>query len=293
MMSKYMQVVWMYLIGILIIFFGIIMLTLKTGPNSFVVMLVGLAIAAIGAAHGRRMRALGQMDVRQLVGEKGEEEKPKERRKEKEPAEAPQEAGEKPAGPGIGSVLGKFVGSLRSRAGGELSDGDIDSIEMEDMKRGNIAATSADEIELVCPKCMAENEEQNYYCFKCGNKLRKSQKEKGDEKSGITVEPGTISVVGDRKIAKVVICPKCNLANKVGDKYCWNCGKKIRSESASAAYAASVASATRAASPSVPRARHSLSEIDAIFREPAVRKKGRKGKRKAKTNLKNADEIKS
>ncbi|MFH0956612.1 MAG: zinc ribbon domain-containing protein [Candidatus Aenigmatarchaeota archaeon] len=290
MMSKYMQVVWMYLIGILIIFFGIIMLTMKSGPSSFLVMLVGLAVAAIGAAHGRRMRALGQMDVRQLVGERGEEETRKEMKKEKEPAEAQEE---KPAGPGIGSMLGKFVGSLRSRAGGELSEGDIDSIEMEDMKRGNIAATSADEIELVCPKCMAENEEQNYYCFKCGNKLRKSQKEKGGEKSGIAVEPGTISVVGDRKIAKVVICPKCNLANKVGDKYCWNCGKKIRSESASAAYAASVASATRAASPSVPRARHSLSEIDAIFSEPAGRKKGRKGKRKAKTNLKNADEIKS
>jgi ribosomal protein L40E len=287
MMSKYMQVVWMYLIGILIIFFGIIMLSMKSGPNSFIVMLVGLAVSAIGAAHGRRMRMLGQMDVQQLSGGKDEEEGKKERRKESAPAEEGQET---PAGPGIGSVLGKFVGSLRNRSGGELNEGDIENIEMEDMKRGNIVSTSADVIELVCPRCMAENEEKNYYCFKCGNKLRKSSKEKGGEKSGIAVEPGTISVVGDRKVAKVVICPKCNLANKVGDKYCWNCGKKIRSESASAVSAASAASA---AASSTPRTRHSLSEIDAIFREPAERKKGRKRKRRAKTNLKNADEIKS
>jgi hypothetical protein len=289
MMSKYMQVVWMYLIGILIIFFGIIMLTMKSGPNSFLVMLIGLAIAAIGAAHGRKMRSLGQLEMPQLPGEKGMDEEKKEKRKEKAQEEAPAE--EKPSGPGIGSAIGGFIGSLRNRQGGNLTEGDIENIEMEDMKRGSIVSTSADVIELVCPKCMAENEEQNYYCFKCGNKLRKTPREKNEEKSGIAVEPGTISVVGDKRVAKVVICPKCNLANKVGDKYCWNCGKKIRSDSASAVAAAAAPSAR----PS-PRMKHSLSEIDAIFNEPseAKVKRGRKGrKRKSKANLKSTDEIKS
>jgi predicted amidophosphoribosyltransferase len=162
----------------------------------------------------------------------------------------------------------------------------VDGIEMEDMKRGKIAAVNADVVQLVCPKCMAENQDKNVFCFKCGNRLRRKAAREGDEeKPQIDVEPGTISVVGDRKVAKVMICPKCNLPNKVGDKYCWNCGKKIRSDSAVAA--------SERAPRSMPRVK-GIPEIDAIFNETKPRKRKKRGRKaKGKTNLKSADEIKS
>lgn len=295
MMSKYMQVVWLYLIGIAIIFFGLIMLSMKSGPSSFIVMLMGLAVSAIGAAHGRRMRAMGQFDMGPAPkGEDGrqaenkgmteEEGAPEEMRREER--QAPADAGGA-GGMNLGSRFVKVMDIFRrGPEGPEVNEEVVDGIEMEDMKRGKIAAVSADVVELVCPKCMAENEDKNVFCFKCGNRLRRKGSKEGDEdRPEIAVEPGTISVVGDRKVAKVMICPKCNLANKVGDKYCWNCGKKIRSDSAVAVSARAQRDA--------PRVR-GIPEIDAIFsqgKQKRGKKRGRRGR--ARTNLKNADEIKS
>ncbi len=63
MMSKYLQVVWLYVIGIMIIFVGVYLLMLNSGPGSFIVMLVGLGVAAMGSAHGRKMRISGMAMV--------------------------------------------------------------------------------------------------------------------------------------------------------------------------------------------------------------------------------------
>jgi uncharacterized membrane protein YvbJ len=91
--------------------------------------------------------------------------------------------------------------------------------------------TEADIIEFVCPRCGAANEERNYFCFKCGNRLRRKTPSEDEAGTHLKVDPGTIEIVENQRVAKVVICPKCNVPNKVGDKFCWSCGKKIKSDS--------------------------------------------------------------
>ncbi len=237
MMSKYMQVVWLYLIGLLIIFVGIFTLISSPGPSSFVIMLVGLTVAALGAAHGRRMRMMGQFDIEQIMREKGlveEPEKPK-------PEDFPQQegAGEVPEGRSqaaavaMSTRLRELMMSFKKRPPQEpLSQEEIVQLEMSDIKEGKIVPTEADIIEFVCPMCGAANEERNYFCFKCGNRLRKKTPEEDQAgRTHLKVEPGSIELVENQRIAKLVICPKCNVPNRVGDKFCWSCGKKIRSES--------------------------------------------------------------
>jgi len=246
MMTKYMQVVWLYVIGLSIIFIGIYSLMTSPGPASFVIMLVGLGIAAIGAAHGRRMRTMGGFDMQQMMRDKGfGPEKPKQAAQEPHEAEeaAPEEekGNEAPkAGdfaPRPESALSKKISgitSIFSRGPQQepLTQDDIMRMEMEDIKEGRIVPAEADVIMLVCPKCGAENESQNLFCYKCGTRLRRlTPGEKETGRISLKIDPGAITVVDDHRVAKVVICPKCNAANKVGDKFCWNCGKKLRSDS--------------------------------------------------------------
>ena len=73
-------------------------------------------------------------------------------------------------------------------------------------------------------------DEKNFYCYSCGNKLRRKPSKDSKAKKDIPLEPGSIAVVGDQRVARVVICPKCNAANKQSDKFCFNCGKKLRAE---------------------------------------------------------------
>ncbi len=239
MMSKYMQVVWLYLIGLAIIFVGIFTLISSPGPTSFIIMLVGLGIAAMGAAHGRRMRMMGQLDIEQIMKEKGlqqeADEKPEpgdfpREEKAEEGDESPEEG--EPAGDEAGGRFGSFMQMFRRRPPEEpLTQEEIMHLEMGDMQEGRIVPTEADIIEFVCPRCGAANEERNYFCFKCGNRLRRKTPGEDDGGTHLKVEPGSIELVENQRVAKVVICPKCNVPNKVGDKFCWSCGKKIKSES--------------------------------------------------------------
>jgi rRNA maturation endonuclease Nob1 len=87
-------------------------------------------------------------------------------------------------------------------------------------------------IELVCPKCGAQNEDKNFYCFNCGNKLRRRPPNTPiiGEPIKIETEPGSIKVEGEKVVAHVMICPRCNKPNKETDKFCYSCGKKLKSE---------------------------------------------------------------
>jgi len=241
MMSKYLQVVWLYVIGILIIFVGLYLLIIKSGPSSFMVMLVGLGISAMGAAHGRRMKASGDMDLEELMRKKGLiDDEPEERPQKPVESATPQMEEPKmtePAAPREeekeeDEPKGRLRNMLRRQEGKSMPEQILEEMEMADIKSGKLLATQADEIELVCPKCAAANEEKNFFCFNCGNKLRrKSIKEaRGEEAPNITFEPGTIKVVGQKKVAKVLICSRCNAANRESDRFCFNCGKKLKPE---------------------------------------------------------------
>ncbi len=242
-MNKYMQVVWLYATGLIIIFIGIFTLISSPGPASFVVMLVGLAIAAIGAAHGRKMRMTGQLDFNgaaesepgpqpaepEVTGHDEEE-------AEWQPEELPPEGDipQHPTEPGTGSRFSGLFQSFRKAPAPDeiaLTQEDILQIEMDDIKGGRIVPTEADIIEFVCPKCGAANEERNFFCFTCGNKLRRKTPNEDEGGTHIKLDPGTIEMVENQRVAKIVICPKCNAPNKVGDKFCWSCGKKIKSDS--------------------------------------------------------------
>lgn len=233
-MAKYMQVVWLYLIGLAVILVGVYTLITSPGPMTFIMMLVGLAVAAIGAAHGRKIRMQGQFDMDQTMRDDDLEpegaEKPEqgeaEEKEEAPPAEEPEEPEKAPSG-GFRGLIGSFM----RRPNEPLSDEEIVQLEIEDIKEGKIVPTEADVIEFVCPVCSAENEERNYYCFTCGNKLRRKTPEEDDAgKTHLKVEPGSIEIVDEQRVAKVVMCPECNIPNKVRNKFCWSCGKKIKSE---------------------------------------------------------------
>ena len=238
MMSKYLQVVWLYVIGILIILIGVYMLALNSGSSSFVVMLVGLGLAALGSAHGRRLR---QIEIDQFMkgkgpyGEPGKEpgEAVAEEQAEAPAAEQVEEAGmEERAEGGEPAVPKAGFGFLRKKsAESRIGPEEIEEIEMEDIRKGKLAPTEADIIELVCPRCNAENEEKNFFCFNCGNKLRRKPT-KESTKTKIAVESSVISMVGEKRVAKVMICPRCNGANKETDRFCFNCGKKLKAERA-------------------------------------------------------------
>jgi ribosomal protein L40E len=243
MMAKYMQVVWLYLIGLVIIIIGVVTLVNNPGPTSFVIMLVGLFIAAIGAAHGRKLRMTGQLDIDGMMQEKGFEgedvEKPDpEDLKAQEgevPAEEeipPEDIEEEPREmPSRGGGFGKFLSSFGRPKDEPLSQEEILQLEVQDIKDGKIVPTEADIIEFVCPVCDAANEERNYFCFKCGNRLRRKTPEEDTEgKTHLKVEPGSIEILDEQRVAKVVMCPACNAPNKVRDKFCWSCGKKIKAE---------------------------------------------------------------
>ena len=237
MMAKYMQVVWLYLIGLIVILIGVYTLITNPGPVSFVVMLVGLAVAAIGAAHGRKMRMMGQFDMDQMMKdgglvEEGEENPEAQDVPEQEEGGPPEEAGEEPRQvPQMGGGFKKFLGSFRKTHEEPLSEEQVLQLEIEDIKDGKIVPTEADIIEFICPVCSAANEERNYFCFKCGNKLRRKTPEEDQEgRTHLKVDPGAISIRDDQRVAKVVMCPECNTANKIRNKYCWSCGKKIKSD---------------------------------------------------------------
>jgi ribosomal protein L40E len=237
MMAKYMQVIWLYVIGLLIIFVGIFTLVSNPGPASFIIMLVGLGVAAMGAAHGRRMRMMGQLDIEQIMREKGfrtdkdEKPKPEDFRQEDEEKEGAPPEEEQPAEAAPGRFRALMEAFRRRPSEEPLTQEEIMQLEMGDIKEGHIVPTEADIIEFVCPRCGAANEERNYFCFKCGNRLRRKIPGEDDGGTHLKVEPGSIDIVENQRVAKVVICPKCNAPNKVGDKFCWRCGKKIKSDS--------------------------------------------------------------
>lgn len=245
MVGKYLQVIWLYIIGIVIIMAGVYLMLLNSGPASFIVMLVGLGVAAMGAAHGKKMRMAGEFHMEEFMGERefgggpmgakavggSEPEAPPEAEgQETEQTEAPKAeetvVEEEPPMPRRGGIMSIF---RRPRGMEEIPVTEIERIEMEDIKSGKLVPTEADVIELVCPKCDAENDEKNFFCFDCGNKLRRKPSKGTKEEPKIAVEPGAIQIVGERRIAKVVVCPKCNAANKQKDTFCYKCGKKLKS----------------------------------------------------------------
>src|SRR4030042_6866530 len=149
MMSKYMQVVWLYIIGLLIIFIGIFTLMSSPGPASFVIMLVGLAIAALGAAHGRRMRMMGQFDIEQIMRGKGlvpdEREKPKRRESRQAEEVEPVEGGGQAAAPAMSAKFRELMTSFKRKPQQEqMSSEDIEQQEMSDIKEGKIVPAEAD-----------------------------------------------------------------------------------------------------------------------------------------------------
>ena len=262
MMSKYLQVVWLYVTGLVVILLGVYLLILESGPSSFIVMLVGLSIAAIGSAHGRKMRRMGSFDIEDFMKEGGEPipegTEPVEQQQAPEPpageeiqepvpapTPAPKQEEEAPgpvkgvvgpeeqAEPKKGGILGIFNKETGQPMDSDLGRDDVMEIELQDIRDGKLVPTEADVIELVCPKCNAENNEKNFYCYSCGMKLRrKPDKDAKVQEPDISVEPGSISLVGEQRVAKVIVCPKCNAANKEHDKFCFNCGKKLRSDKA-------------------------------------------------------------
>jgi len=221
-----MQVIWLYVIGLVIILFGLFTLTSNPGPTSFVVMLVGLAIAAIGAAHGRRMRDMGELNFEEFMHREEEKKKAVSEAREAEKEKAAEEKGDAQDFISDENQAGKEAEAARKPRGFFGREAKDEKPVVEE-----VLPSTADEIELVCTRCGSENVESNYFCASCGNRLRRKPQKPGKEKKpDIAIDPGLIEIIDGRKIAKVVVCPKCNASNRVADKFCSKCGKKLKPE---------------------------------------------------------------
>ena len=146
---------WLFVIGVVVAITGIFSLLLlpDAGPVSFLAMLVGLFFTGTGSIYGKRKwrgeyEMGSEKDLKKLAKEKPEPEMG-ETEKFLEEAEQAEE----------------------QRV--ELSEG------MQPAEVQTSTPKTAEKVKvvkvLICPKCGAENQETDTYCFNCGKKLRLKQ----------------------------------------------------------------------------------------------------------------------
>ena len=147
---------WLFVIGVGVAVAGISTLLLlpDAGPVSFLAMLAGLFFAGTGSIYGKRKlrgeyEMVSEEDLKKLAKEKP---KPEMDETEKFLEEAEQ-AEEQRVEPSEGMQPAPEVQTSTPKTA-------------EKVKVVKV---------LICPKCGAENQETDTYCFNCGKKLRLKQ----------------------------------------------------------------------------------------------------------------------
>ncbi len=189
-LKKYLSVVWLYSIGVSIIIIGLVFVYQNPGPDGIIVMLAGLAVSSMGAARGRKIM-LSAGYASETLSETAIPVTGDDIRR-KPPAEQPESPPQtRPLN--INKIPPKpFQPVFRS----------IRRV-MENM-----------------PKNIPRVEE--------AAGLVKTKEEAMEESPTPATEEAHVEY--REKIVKIIICPRCGTENSEIAKYCYNCGKKLRTK---------------------------------------------------------------
>ena len=142
--KKHLEVTSIYIVGVIIIIFGLYMFFTKTSfgiiSNSFYVMAGGLVISGVGSAYGRKklMNPRFRKQIEDEIKRKAEEKKRRKREKEES----------------------------RKKAERNKEKGRPKEAEETGLQKGKVIKV------LVCPFCGEENKYTAKFCDECGKRLR-------------------------------------------------------------------------------------------------------------------------
>jgi hypothetical protein len=184
--KKYLEIVWMYVIGVVFISAGLYMIIFLSkdvpiyAPMGFVLMIPGLFFSTIGGFYGtrkliqdqsaptenRQMDQIKQNVVSQLKPVQGEDVKKLEA--EKEPFEG------RPTSEGRRTVVGSRPQSTSIETSPSVHN---KAAKAEPPKEAEEpAAQEAVKKVMVCPGCDFENPPSNMFCSNCGKRLKAGAK---------------------------------------------------------------------------------------------------------------------
>lgn len=164
---------WLFIVGVAVAVFGVYTLFAfpAMGSGSFVLMLVGLFFTGTGSIYGKRkLRGDYYMMSEEQNLESLKKEKPKATSETAEPEE-----------------MEEFLEEAE-----QAEEQRVEAPEDETPKPSETAQKPAEEEHIkivkviICPKCGAENEERDIYCYRCGKKLRLKgfpREKKGNQKT--------------------------------------------------------------------------------------------------------------
>ncbi|NIO19907.1 MAG: zinc-ribbon domain-containing protein [Candidatus Aenigmarchaeota archaeon] len=168
-LEYFLRSAWLFIIGVAISLVGVytlVAMSQSVGSGSFVIMLVGLFFTGTGSIYGKRkMRGEYYMATEERDIVKKQKPKPTPFR-EPERAEGTEEFLE------------------------EAEQAEEQRVERPEISKPAFETTQKPTVEehvkvikvLVCPKCGAENQEMDKFCYNCGKKLRlKGFPEKGKQ----------------------------------------------------------------------------------------------------------------
>ena len=173
---QYFKILEMYIIGIFVVIIGIVILALapQLTAMSFVIMLIGLALSVIGAAQGRKRmleRSYQGSDLLENVTGYIPEEHVEE-------TEAKQET--KSLKESLAQKISKISQKV-SKPQEQITPQQTQQNVFQGQSQPETQQVKVIKI-MVCPKCGAENQLMNKYCYNCGNRLKPEEPKKHTKK---------------------------------------------------------------------------------------------------------------
>jgi len=166
--GRFLKSAWLFIVGVAVALIGIYTLLAvpDVGSGSFIIMLVGLFFTGAGSIYGKR-KMRGEYYMTSEEPDTGKKEKPK-------PISKPAEAGE----------TEEFLEEVEQAEEKRTEPPEIETTKpaFETTQKPPVEEHVKVIKVIVCPKCGAENQEMDKFCYNCGKKLRlKGFPEKGKQ----------------------------------------------------------------------------------------------------------------
>jgi hypothetical protein len=188
--GKYLKVIWMYAIGLALVFIGLYMISFmpslaSSGPYGFGLMVTGLLLSTVGGIYGKKklletsgekLPAVETKQIDQLKQNVVSQLKPPETSAEA-PASLPkiveQPALEPSHMPDTGQIMAPKVALAPPS---QYQPGQPAQVQPTAPVTDGVVKV------LLCPGCNMENPPSNAFCFNCGKRLRAPEKKAGKAK---------------------------------------------------------------------------------------------------------------
>jgi hypothetical protein len=184
--GKYLKVIWMYALGLALVFIGLYMIAFmpsmaSSGPYGFGLMVTGLLLSTVGGIYGKKkllessaekLPAVENKQIDQLKQNVVSQLKPPETAET--PADIPKMAEEPKLEPARMADTGQEIAPKAAMPRTQYQP-------VQPAAQAQPVAPSADGIVkvLLCPGCNTENSPANAFCFNCGKRLRAPEKKAG------------------------------------------------------------------------------------------------------------------